>query len=739
MISLRKAYYYCNIALIVVLAGCAGRGGGGVGGGHVAAGGYKPQHPAVLPNVPGIQQPVIRVGLKTDAKSVTLESEKQIYVSDGRRTLSGGSRVTASPSYVANVNTTYSVQVQSFSSRENAEKAKSDLSSRTRRRIYIYHNPDRDMDQLRVGPFNTREDAQKVVDEMKTLGYSSAFYVADDAATTNHADLVVRSENGEVLLRSQGAVQVWADDLTLRMDQDQFRGYATLLVNSSGRVTAVNVLNFEEYLKGVVPNEIGGGSPDTMDALKAQAVAARTYAYKNLGQFESDGYDICATPRCQVYSGMKNESPNTTQAVEDTKGEVILYAGDAINALYTSTCGGRTENAEYVFENMNFPYLKSVECYPEESKTKQLSAKLEGTSQPWWLSWLNAKLNTTIGGDMNQSLQKNEAVSATSSLLQYLGKTSCGNTDLQDSSWISVGDYLVQQLCWQAKRDSLLTEKDYQYFLSHLNFSLDPTPLTHSFLFLFHDEILVPDPGVMNRFNPYSAMKRFDFYRGLYEILDHYHQINPSKGQAREVRPHEIQVVDDLGVHLYQLDSPVYLFQILNDGKIPREDLACSPGDRVEYLAQQGRITILACEISQSGAALDRSSKYSFWQESVTPSDLGQRISKYADVGDVVELQPLSYGVSGRVYELKITGTRSTAVLSGIRVRWALGLKDNLFTIDRTYGSGGRISGFIFTGRGWGHGVGMCQVGSLGYARQGMDYKQILKHYYTGVDITRKW
>lgn len=683
---------------------------------------------------------MIRIGLKTDTRATVIESDKGIYVSDGSRTISAGAHITAGPSYLASVTTSFSVQVESFSTRENAERGKAALSSRTRRPVFVYHNTDRNAEQLRVGPFPSREEAQMVVNEMKSLGYSGAFYVSDDSAGAGaRADLVVRSESGSVLLKTQGPVEIWNEDLALRIDQDPYRGYATVFVNNTGRVTVVNIVNMEDYLKGVVPNEIGGGSPDTMDALKAQSVAARTYAIKNRGQFEKDGYDICASPRCQVYSGMKNESALTTQAVEDTRGQVMTYAGDAINALYTSTCGGRTENAEYVFENMNYPYLKSVECYPEENTTKQSSAKLEGASRPWWLSWLNAKTGSSIGGDMNLPLQRQEAVSATSDLLRYLGKTSCSAGDLQDTGWVAVGDFLVQQLCWQAKRDSLLTEKDYQYFLSHLNFSLDPNPATHSFLFLFHDDVLVPDAAEMNRFDPYRAMKRADFYRALFQILDHYHQVNPSKGQAREVRPHEIQIVDDIGVHLFQLDSPVYLFQILNDGKIPREDLSCSPGDHVEYFVDNGRIGILACEISQSGAAVDRTSKYSFWQESVTPADLGVRISKYADVGEVVDLQPLSYGVSGRVYEMKITGSKSTAVLSGIRVRWALGLKDNLFTIDRTFTTGGRVREFTFTGRGWGHGVGMCQVGAIGYAKQGMDYKQILKHYYTGVQITQEW
>ncbi len=116
---------------------------------------------------------------------------------------------------------------------------------------------------------------------------------------------------------------------------------------------------------------------------------------------------------------------------------------------------------------------------------------------------------------------------------------------------------------------------------------------------------------------------------------------------------------------------------------------------------------------------------------------MGLKVSKYLDAGDVLDLQPLSYGVSGRVYEMKVIGSKASGVLKGIRVRWGLGLRDNLFVVDRTMDKSGRVKQFVFTGRGWGHGLGMCQVGALGYAKLGKDYRNILEHYYSGVSITK--
>ena len=87
--------------------------------------------------------------------------------------------------------------------------------------------------------------------------------------------------------------------------------------------------------------------------------------------------------------------------------------------------------------------------------------------------------------------------------------------------------------------------------------------------------------------------------------------------------------------------------------------------------------------------------------------------------------------------DIAIIGTNSTAHLRGGRIRSALGLREQLFVIDRTYNESGRVVGFTFTGRGWGHGVGLCQVGAHGLARQGLTFDKILKAYYTGIELTK--
>src|SRR5437879_10296893 len=121
----------------------------------------------------------------------------------------------------------------------------------------------------------------------------------------------------------------------------------------------VNEFPLEDYLIGFLPTKLSPATFGEPEALKAQAVAARTYIIRNMGQSKDEGYDICATDACQVYMGQGSESPLSTQAVMETRGVIATYQDQPINALYSSTCGGRTEDAEHIFDG-KVPYLVST-------------------------------------------------------------------------------------------------------------------------------------------------------------------------------------------------------------------------------------------------------------------------------------------------------------------------------------------------------------------------------------------
>jgi stage II sporulation protein D len=140
-------------------------------------------------------------------------------------------------------------------------------------------------------------------------------------------------------------------------------------------LTAVNTLPLEQYLYGVIAREI---SPDwPLESLKAQAVAARTYALKNMNKHKNDGYDVCATTDCQVYGGLSSEAPAAVKAVNETRGQVLTYKGQLIAAYFHSSSGGFTESSEAVWGNY-LPYLRGVndkDPSPYASWEKQLPLK----------------------------------------------------------------------------------------------------------------------------------------------------------------------------------------------------------------------------------------------------------------------------------------------------------------------------------------------------------------------------
>ena len=140
---------------------------------------------------------------------------------------------------------------------------------------------------------------------------------------------------------------------------------------------------------------------------------------------------------------------------------------------------------------------------------------------------------------------------------------------------------------------------------------------------------------------------------------------------------------------------------------------------------------------SLEGIASDRTSRYFQWDVSYSPDELREKIRRYADVGEITELRPLRLGVSERVVELEVVGTEGTSVLKGLRIRWALGLRENLFIIEKRYDESGKIAAWRFIGKGWGHGVGLCQVGASGMAIAGSTYRQILEHYYSGIQLRK--
>jgi stage II sporulation protein D len=175
----------------------------------------------------------------------------------------------------------------------------------------------------------------------------------------------------------------------LVIEGTRYRGRAELRAVPGG-VSAINELDLEDYLLGVVPLEIGPRTPEELAAVEAQAVAARTYAVARLGGQARLGFDLFGTVEDQAYGGMEVERPEASEAVRKTAGVILMFEGRPIRAYYHSTCGGRTAAIEEVLDRESAPYLVSVsDRAPDGSYYCEASPRFR-----WNVAWTPRELDS---------------------------------------------------------------------------------------------------------------------------------------------------------------------------------------------------------------------------------------------------------------------------------------------------------------------------------------------------------
>ena len=198
-------------------------------------------------------------------------------------------------------------------------------------------------------------------------GASLAAGQSYDVRWQNGAFLVGREKlRGEVLTVRPSTKADGAGEFTLNG-----RG-ALELRHKSGGLTAVNIVPVDDYLRSVVPEEMPVDWP--AEALKAQSVAARSFALASRGRHASEGYDLCTTTHCQLYTGTAAEKSASNAAIKATRGEVLTYGGKPIEALFHTDSGGMTENSEDVWGS-HVPYLRAAKDTPAKTMpwTKTIS------------------------------------------------------------------------------------------------------------------------------------------------------------------------------------------------------------------------------------------------------------------------------------------------------------------------------------------------------------------------------
>lgn len=181
----------------------------------------------------------------------------------------------------------------------------------------------------------------------------------------------IEADAFEVFREGEGA-PLWSGtpaDTLLLLPSDQgysgwggkwYRGTFRIFSSQPNGLTLVNDVGIEDYLQSVLPHEIGTPPESDFEAVKAQAVAARSYTLSYLGRRAALGFDLYASVEDQVYGGIGRENAQSARALNATRGEVILSDGAPIRALYSSACGGRTANVEDVWPWPRTEYLRSV-------------------------------------------------------------------------------------------------------------------------------------------------------------------------------------------------------------------------------------------------------------------------------------------------------------------------------------------------------------------------------------------
>ncbi|OLE54495.1 MAG: hypothetical protein AUG51_07865 [Acidobacteria bacterium 13_1_20CM_3_53_8] len=764
-------------------------------------------------------EPLIRIGLSTDARSVSITTS-------GRLMYALSETAQPEPLQIARVrlearalspdfpqpspDANYHVEIAGAATRIDAERAATEIKSATNEDAQISQDARTNTWRIQVGQNGTRNEAEDLRSRLQDAGFVNAAVVqtgsighppataggTDTSASMNTRgsgaqpspsaspaqtarsstlprsanaggmvrpvtrasvptrELVAFSTAAATLFRARAPVQFSSDNeqsAPVRFNEKPYRGRLEVFANERGTLTVVNVIPLEAYVRGVVPNELSPGGYPALEALKAQAIAARTYAVKNRGQFASQGFDLLPTTRSQVYGGMSTEHPLTDFAVESTRGLIATYNGEPINALYTSTCGGRTEDVENIF-NEATPYLRGREC----------AAEGRAAFAPFTIK--SSRDTADIREEQNAQLARDAALLAVHSFqippritdawltapvtqteargwLQNVARLSrqnalVTNDDITHAPAFSSA--LMLAVFGETRADTLLNSADVEYLLSFRDATDVPQQNRADVAMLLRDGFLALYPDATLR--PREPLTRARCIRTIVLIMESRGNFQLQKGTTRPASNGAL-IVRSARNHdqPIQVSSDAYLFRSFGDNSYPARSVVIVGGEPVTFHVNAvGDVDFLEVRPAPNGAAADHYSPFSNWTVQMSVAEAQQRLRQVNGIfGNLRDLHVAARGSSRRAIDLEIIGTNGTAHLRGGRIRSILGLREQLFVIDRRYDDAGHIIGFTFIGRGWGHGVGMCQVGAFGLARIGWTYDRILKNYYTGIELTK--
>jgi stage II sporulation protein D len=688
----------------------------------------SPNALAPVASARAIAEPRIRVGMLSDQHSVTFPRIDGGYFlvddSGAARILRRGFTDTAP--LPPGAPTRFALQVASLSDQPSVEPFIEKLKSETGQRVDAVFDPASGFWAVLAGDFPDTTAAEQFRGQLTQRGYGGTMLIVKRAAEVPFAKQhqIVDDEGDAATIDSQSLLVMPATADTISIDKKPYRTAARIWINLRGQFNVVNELSLEDYLRGVVPAEMGPKVFDELEALKAQAIAARTYAVRNLGQFRREGYDICPTPACQAYLGVAGEEAMSDEAVKETAGLIATYQGQPIDALFTATCGGETSDVGVMFPGRNEPYLARTRCVELEMTSIAGRADSGMLSEPQ----LNARLFAAATGVPETSAQW----SATE-VEQAVSRVAPGEGRPRSSARGDVLVFLANRLALERDARVLTLPEDRKYFFPQ---SADPqqTPyLAAAFLVKFG---FLPSQYI-DRVDLAAAMPREELYGLLGPWLKKHGAMSEITGKISAVNGRRLTLKAEGKNVVYALPEGIPIFRRLVDRWQEYRSVPVMIGDRA-FLQVDGRKTPVALIVQANidGASFDRTSSFANWTRSYRADELVTSINKRNAIKQLLNLRPLGADPSGRVTALEVTAEGGrTFVLKGLPIRWSLNVPDNLFVFDKSVDPDG-VERYTFFGKGWGHGVGMCQVGAYGMAFRGWTAEQILKRYYAGIEIT---
>jgi stage II sporulation protein D len=624
----------------------------------------------------------------------------------------------------------FAVQAGAFSSEETAKATLDRLSVQFATPGAVAFSADRGVYRVLLGSFADRAAADAFVDTLRAAGLDALVVAGSPAAPApgNAPWIAVTGEDGSSR-RLASPIDLFPADANAAvvLDGKPYRGSLRVQVNSRGLLNVVNRVDLEEYLYGVVPAEMGPKRFDELEALKAQAVAARTYALAHSGEFEAEGYDICATPKCQVYSGLSAEDPLSTAAVDATRGLVLASGGKIADALFVSTCGGQTENVENVFGQSPQPYLVSVPC-GELATTSVPGAALEkgkgAASSRSGLQWR--------GYVLRRHAPRRKAIRASELglALEWAG--------------ISSAETAPSKLVPSEVYPSLIAAFDLQeaqraHFGDSLQRYYDEAPPAsgtlagaaagaYDFLVRFRLGAGEPLPA------PDETLDEEQYAGLLMSAALRLSGVVEASGKFLRRDGANLWIKTPEGRIGLPVDPELPLARRAGDRYFPAAALTLRAGDRLRWWKRGGRVLGLWVEMDQAGPTFERESAWTEWVRRVSGKELARRMAQRVAGTEVRDLVITRRSPAGRVIEMDVVTDAARLTLKRFEVRQALELPELLFTLEKVRGPQGERE-YLFLGRGWGHGVGLCQNGAYGMALGGAAYDDILRHYYIGIDI----